>query len=111
MMEPSHEALRREMLEETGLHVSVGRLIWIVENFFQYRGTTCHELGLYFEMSLGLDALPEGKTFVGKEGEKPLEFRWTPFEELHHLGIRPDFLATQLRNLPATTEWVVWKDS
>ena len=111
MMEPAHDALQREMLEETGFSVTVGRLIWIVENFFQHQGTAYHEIGLYFEISLGSDLLPETKTFVGQEGEKPLEFRWATFDELLHLWIRPNFLATQLGNLPATTERVVWKDS
>ena len=103
MMEPAHEALRREMLEETGLSVSVRRLIWIVENFFQHQGTAFHEVGLYFETSVPPDVSPKAKSFQGKEGETPLEFRWATFDVLLGLGIRPEFLATHLRNLPATT--------
>ena len=110
MMEPAHEALRREMLEETGLSVSVGRLIWIVENFLQLRGTAFHEVGLYFEMSMETGALPDGKTFTGREGEKSLEFRWATFEELPELRLLPDFLTNGLSSLPVTTERIVWID-
>ena len=107
MMEPAHLALEREMLEETGLKVSVGRLVWIIENFFQLQENTHHELGLYFEISIGSNVLPDAKTFLGKEGDTELEFRWARFGELPGLGIQPAFLGAQLGNLPATTQRVV----
>ncbi len=36
--ERSEETLAREMVEELGAEVSVGRLLWVVENFFHYEG-------------------------------------------------------------------------
>ena len=44
--ETSDETLRREMIEELGVEVTVGRLLWTVENFFHYERRDWHELGL-----------------------------------------------------------------
>jgi ADP-ribose pyrophosphatase YjhB (NUDIX family) len=35
MLEHSDEALKREMREELSTDVKVGRLVWVVENFFK----------------------------------------------------------------------------
>jgi len=111
MMEQAHETLRREMLEETGFEVSVGRLVWIVENFFVYQGIPFHELGLYFEMSVGSSAsVHEASSFLGKEGEKSLQFRWATLHDLRNLRVQPAFLMDRLAGLPATTERVVHVD-
>ena len=40
-MESAGAALRREMREELGVHVTVGRLLWLVENFFTFEGARC----------------------------------------------------------------------
>ncbi|MFP4394846.1 MAG: NUDIX hydrolase, partial [Anaerolineales bacterium] len=56
MGEVASEALAREMQEELGIQVEVGRLLWITENFFTYAGYACHELALYFLMTLPPDA-------------------------------------------------------
>jgi len=111
MMEQAHETLRREMFEETGFEVSVGRLVWIVENFFLWKGTRFHELVLYFEMSVGSSAsMPDANSFLGKEGAKSLEFRWAKLHDLRNLRVEPAFLLDRLAGLPATTERVVHVD-
>jgi 8-oxo-dGTP pyrophosphatase MutT (NUDIX family) len=111
IMELSAETLAREIFEETGLRVSVGRLVWVVENFFVYQGAQVHEIGFYFEMALSPGAtVPESRSFLGQEGGKSLQFRWVPFEELRRLRIQPDFLRDRLGSLPATTEHLVCVD-
>ena len=52
LCETSRDALVREMREETGVEVEVGRLLWVMEYFFAYEGTPIHELGFYYVMSL-----------------------------------------------------------
>ncbi|HJT11380.1 MAG TPA: NUDIX domain-containing protein [Dongiaceae bacterium] len=39
----STDALAREMREELDIAVEIGRLVWIVENLFDYRGTSYTE--------------------------------------------------------------------
>lgn len=45
MGEQSQDTLAREMVEELGVEAQVGRLLWVVENFFHYEGKDWHELG------------------------------------------------------------------
>ena len=45
----STEALVREMREELGVTVEIGRLVWVVENLFEYRGAFYTEFGFYYE--------------------------------------------------------------
>ena len=108
-MEPAGDALRREMREELGVPVTVGRLLWLVENFFTFEGVRHHELLLCFEMTC--TGLPDrfGDT-EGVEGDRPLLFRWCPFDTLETLPVRPAFLAPALRDLPQAPEHVVYED-
>ncbi len=111
LREAGHETLMREMLEETGLAVNVGRLVWIIENFFHYRGVAFHELGLYFEMTIPSAPSPRDSiTFEGDENGAPLEFRWAPLTDLRSFPMQPAFLTEGLLNLPPTTERIVWAD-
>lgn len=48
-------ALAREMREELGCEVTIGPLLWVIDNFFRHRSVDHHELGLYFVITL-----PEG---------------------------------------------------
>ena len=64
--------LRREMLEEATLAVSVSRLLWIVENFFTYGGKQFHELLFCFEMTVP-DSVDLQAEFRGIEGFRGTE--------------------------------------
>ena len=106
MMETAADALRREMLEETGLAIEVGRLVWIVENFFEWSGERHHEIGLYFEMTVS----PSSRApFQGREGDLDIDFAWFPLKSLPL--IQPRFLTARLNSLPPSTEHIVWVDS
>jgi ADP-ribose pyrophosphatase YjhB (NUDIX family) len=108
-MESARDALRREMHEELGMAVTVGRLLWLVENFFTFEGVRHHELLLCFEMACG--AQPGGLADVeGAEGARRLLFRWCPLDALEALPVRPAFLAPALRNLPQAPEHLVYED-
>ncbi|QCI97065.1 NUDIX hydrolase [Agrobacterium larrymoorei] len=114
MGEQSQDTLAREMVEELGAEVSVGRLLWVVENFFHYEGKDWHELGFYYLMELP-DSFPfdeEAIVHRVQDGKNPLEFRWVKAttEALTALDIPPYFIAAEIENLPASTRHVVWKD-
>lgn len=114
MGEQSQDTLAREMVEELGAEVSVGRLLWVVENFFHYEGKDWHELGFYYLMELP-DSFPfdeEAIVHRVQDGKNPLEFRWVKAttEALTALDIPPYFIASEIENLPASTRHVVWKD-
>jgi ADP-ribose pyrophosphatase YjhB (NUDIX family) len=114
MLEPSPETLRREMREETGLAVTVDRLLWVVENFFDHNDKTWHELGLYFLMSFPPDSpvWARGEAFEGEEvfpnGRRlALIFQWFPLAGLEALTVYPSFLPAGLRQLPLTVQHII----
>lgn len=108
LRETSAEALRREMREELDEDVDVGRLLWVVENFFTHDGLTMHELALMYEIRLPtasplLDVTQERHTL---DGGATLTFRWFPLAELERVDLRPNFLRTALQALPETPQHV-----
>ena len=109
MGEIASEALAREMHEELGIQVEVGRLLWIVENFFTYAGYACHELALYFWMTLPPDAplRRAAGPFYGDEFGLPLIFRWLPFDQLPATELYPIFLKRRLLAIPDHPQHVI----
>jgi 8-oxo-dGTP pyrophosphatase MutT (NUDIX family) len=112
MGELSTETLRREMEEETGLHVTVGDLLWVMENLYTDQGKSFHEIGFYYRMELPVDVPPPHvePEITGMEGAHYLTFRWFPVSELETLRIYPTYFRQALRNLPPTTQHVVHRD-
>lgn len=112
IMEPSTEALVRELREETGEAIQVERLLWLVENFFTYERKRQHALGLYYLVSLppASRLLDLHREHAGIEGDLPLIYQWLPIAEAPHLPIYPAFLRTALQAIPDTLQHVVNHD-
>ncbi len=112
--ETSEETLRREMMEELGVDVVVGRLLWSVENFFHYEQLDWHELGLYYLMDIPAEFPFDPKRIVHRieDGDNELEFKWVRAtrEALVALDIPPYFIAEEIENLPLTSRHLVWRD-
>lgn len=113
LLEPSTETLRREMHEELAIDVDVIRLLWVVENFFEYERLHVHELGLYFLMQVPADW--RWRTcqtpFLGHEGHLRLTFQWFSLDDLDKMRVYPSFLPQRLRDLPSTVDHVVHADT
>jgi len=108
-LEPSEETLRREMREEIGTRIKVGRLLWVVENFF---GNGCHEIGFYYNMDLTKNShLRRLESFPGNEESQKLTFKWHQLNELDKIRLLPWFLQTELTLLPTYTKHIVHHDS
>jgi ADP-ribose pyrophosphatase YjhB (NUDIX family) len=91
----STDALVREMREELGVTVEIGRLVWMVENLFEYRGTSYTEYGFYYEAAWPLPApqIVEDE-FVGQEPDQ--FFRWVRNEDIAAFDFRPTVLRLPL---------------
>lgn len=111
--ETSQETLEREMVEELGVEVSVGRLLWSVENFFHYEERDWHEFGLYYLMELPAHFPFHPTDIVHRvmDGHE-LEFKWVPAttQALRALDIPPYFIAEEIESLPETARHLVWRD-
>jgi len=111
--ESAEQTLAREMREELETDVHVDRLLWIVENFFEFGGLSYHELALYFAIRFPPGSLPlRADAFDRSDGSVPLRFKWFPVqrEALAALPVMPPFLADGLTNLPASAVHVVDRD-
>jgi 8-oxo-dGTP pyrophosphatase MutT (NUDIX family) len=113
MGETAEHTMQREMWEELSTDVEVLRLLWFVENFFDYDGRSFHEIGLYFLIRLPADSKPIAlTTFEAMDGGTTLHFQWFPLDEgtLARLPLRPSFLASGLATLPESVTHVVHRD-
>ncbi len=82
--ETGREALVREMKEETGLDVSVGRFLGVVENSFLQKGKRHSEINLVYEMAI----LPGQVEVVAAEDW--IEFEWRDLADLDSANLLPE---------------------
>ncbi|MEQ8740747.1 MAG: NUDIX hydrolase [Hoeflea sp.] len=113
--EDSRATLIREMHEELGVEVSVGRLLFLVENFFHFEDRDWHEIGWYYLLKLPMTfPFYADRRIVHEivDGKNRLEFRWVPAtrSELERLPLPPVFLADWIERLPESTEHIIWDD-
>lgn len=108
MLESAAEALEREMREELDAQVSVGRLLWVAENFFSMENRDFHELGLYFAMDVPARVV-EAEEFAGFDPDVELEMRWFDLRNLP--SVRPGFLREALLHPPESTAHIVFHDT
>lgn len=90
----STDGLVREMREALGVTVAVGRLIWMVENLFEYRGTSYTEYGFYYEADWPSSGQLPADEFAGLEPDQ--FFRWVGNEGIAGLDFRPAVLRLPL---------------
>ncbi|MBY5335230.1 NUDIX hydrolase [Rhizobium leguminosarum] len=112
--ETSEETLKREMVEELGVEVTVRRLLWIVENFFHYEQRDWHELGFYYLMDIPPEFpfRPDEIIHRVEDHDNHLEFKWVPATRyaLTALDIPPYFIADEIETLPVSPRHLVWRD-
>lgn len=99
MGETAHDAVLREVFEETGVHYEIDRLAVIHENFFNenngtLKGLDCHEIGFYFLMKpRGTQELHSNSLSSFGVKEKML---WIPIKDLEKYKAYPSFLKEYL---------------
>ncbi len=114
--EPAKECLKREMREELDADVEIGRLVWVVENFFKMDSRFYHELSLFFLIEFPVNsAVPEaaeitGEDGVGKEMVSIIN-KWHRLEDLENVPLYPSFLKTGLKRIPDNTQHIVHRDN
>jgi ADP-ribose pyrophosphatase YjhB (NUDIX family) len=106
-METAQDTLVREMLEKINADITVGRLLYVVENFFNYNGEDYHEIGLYFLIHVPQDLYVD-QPFYGIERQSlKLIFEWVVLDDLSNRAINPDFLSAALMNIGDSARHIV----
>ena len=110
LMETSADTLVREFMEEANATVTVDRLLWVIESFYEARGEVFHELGLYYLVSSGdIDTRDE---FEGIEiNGNALYFRWFSIDELDNVKVLPAALGENLKKIGPHIGHIVNKET
>jgi 8-oxo-dGTP pyrophosphatase MutT (NUDIX family) len=105
-------AVVRELQEELAEPVTCAELVWLVENFFTYRGVSHHEVGMYFRVQLAPQSplLAAPGPYFGTEGHARLTFAWFERSRLSELEIRPSFIAAALAQHELGFRHIVHRD-
>ncbi len=107
LLEPSEQALKRELQEELQIDIRIERLLWVIEHFFvSDDGKAIHSLEFYYLVSpLGAPHLYHLEhIFPSVDGERHIIFQWFKLDILPNLTLYPSFLRTALQSLPLTIE-------
>ena len=113
LRESAETTLRREMREELGVEVTIGRLVYVVENFFNDENGFQHELGLYFLVTAPADSYfyQSLETFMhSDELHIPLRFDWLPLQQLEQWRLLPTLFQKALQQIPEQTVHIVHRD-
>lgn len=112
MGETAEDAVLREVREELGIEAEIDRPLYFCQNFFteKIKNERYHEIGLYFLVKIKEDELTE-EEFTIKEGKHTLSFRWLPFGRLKDEFFYPEFIKSEIFNLPQTLKTIVEKNN
>jgi ADP-ribose pyrophosphatase YjhB (NUDIX family) len=108
--ESAIEVITRELREELGEDIEVGRMVIMSDNEFEIHGERYHEAAPYFLVELAADSslLNRYGTFEG--AESGTTFSWLPFDEIESANLFPPFLRERIQKIPQTPEYVVHSD-
>lgn len=113
--ETNAETLIRELKEEIGADIEVGSLKWVAEIFFPWGDKACHQICLYYEISLKDETrIPLDGYFIGDEQIEGrnfnIEFHWIPLDKLDGLEIYPTNTSKLLKHLDEGIQHFVYKE-
>ena len=109
--ESAEEAVKREVLEETGIAYEIDRLAFVHECFFKRAEkdgeVDCHEITFYFLMeSRGTQELASHSMSEGV----PEHMCWLPVDKLADYDAYPKFFIEKLKNLKPYPEHIITKE-
>ena len=112
--ETNAQTLIREFREELGASVTVGDLKWVAEIFFPWGGRPCHQICLYYMVSIEDPDTPRTGVFTGKEQLEgrsfELEFHWVPIEEVGTLEVYPTNVRGLMEKLDEGVQHFVYRE-
>ena len=115
LFESSEQAIKREFKEEMKLDVEIDRLLWVVENSYEFDKTKSHGIeftflvrplskisGLKQQVFQGIenDLIVTTESIYKDQKELKLTFRWFHPTELDSIIIKPDIYKNELKNIP-----------
>ncbi len=93
--ETAEEAVKREVLEETGTEYETDRLAYVSERFIKNQ----HRLTFYFLMK------SKGNNKLNLKNKKE-QMVWIPLDELNKYDISPSWFKTELLNITENVKYI-----
>lgn len=98
--EKSEDAVRREVLEETGVEYAIDRLAFVHENFFTGTGSLagydCHEIAYYYLMQPRGSQTLKSNSYTNGVKE---EMHWLPLDRIGEYHAYPNFYQEHLQDI------------
>lgn len=113
--ETNEETLVREFKEEIDADIEVGELKWVGELFFPWGNRTCHQICLYYIVSLAdKECIPLVGSFHGKEMLEEdtfkLVFSWIDVKDIEDIELYPVEAKAYLAEGLSKAEHFVYKE-
>ena len=101
------QALSRELDEEFGGGVQIGRLVVFYDLLFELDGIRYQEVGLCFLLELHPDHPILGREGRFEAAEPDLVYEWMSLDDLEEAELFPRFLRELVRDIPQTPKYIV----
>ncbi len=108
MTEDTETTLIREMKEELDIEVTINRLLWVCESFFDHGGKRYHEICFYYLMEHEEESsIYDNEVFHTIEENREYEFKWVSIERFKEEEFYPVFIKERINNLPSAIERIL----
>ena len=104
--ETSTDAVIREVFEETGYLLSIDRLVFVQERFYNINNARHHEI-CFFYLMRSTDIRIENETCTDHQEER---LYWLPINELQNTNLVPEFLRISLASIPEEVVHIISKE-
>ena len=104
------QALSRELDEELGGGVEIGRLVIVSDNLFELDGIRYQEIDLYFLLEFPPDHPVPGREGKFEAAEPDLVYEWLSLDSLEEAELFPRFLRDLVLDIPQTPKYVIQSD-
>lgn len=113
--ETNEETLIREFKEEISADIKVNGLRWVGEIFFPWGDKPCHQICLYYDISLDDETqIPLDRSFFAKDElenvKVDLEFSWIDIGELTDIELHPTNAKELMKNYTPEIKHFVYKE-
>lgn len=113
--ETNAQTLIREFREEIGADIAVRGLKWVAEIFFPWGDRPCHQICLYYEITLEDEGqIPLEGRFIGNEHTQgkaiEVEFHWIALDRLDEILLYPVNAKALLKNNPEGVAHFVYQE-
>lgn len=91
----------RELEEEIGVAgISVQRLLYVAESFFEFKGEKHHQIAFYYMLNAPKDfKYSDMDMFDGIEEGKNIVYSWIDLNDIATAPLKPDFLSKELADI------------